>query len=506
MSNPHAALSLNASAMTRRLRAARLGIIRSYLLADGSALRIFAHGPAEARAIAAHLLQLGYDAAASADRVTATLPEPTAAEEAILAGGDREPLAEDFPPLSGELRTDELGNARYWTREELDAEEQAERLAFIAEDPNPRAAGWSSSPSWGDGRPEEEPTPAPQPERIYPATVGGGASIHGARLTQRPELPRGELGASEILCGAGRQGFTSVGYAFAPTIRHADGAPITCRRCLRSLETGAWSLASEEPTAEEALARLEEQLGSLPEADLPPDSEPRELLGTEARYLRPGDLICRRGTQSTDRQGNPTATVDWGAFDVDAGPEGARMVAAWTRIADQERGLSPIVTLPAGLRLLILRRLPGCDPADREALASLLPEPPALCGPAGGPWRGGSANGGHDWDLNVSWTCKRTAALYQLWGSRDDILRETQRLAQLRANAARLRSAPGGTEDRRAARQESKARGLADWILRATARYQARAALLLGDLPACGHAPADRRELSVEEALPACSC
>jgi hypothetical protein len=70
-----APLTLNASAMTRRLRAARLGVIRSYALADG-ALRVFAYGTDDARAIAAHLLQAGYDAAATGDRVTVTLPEP----------------------------------------------------------------------------------------------------------------------------------------------------------------------------------------------------------------------------------------------------------------------------------------------------------------------------------------------------------------------------------------------------------------------------------------------
>jgi hypothetical protein len=76
MTTTHA-LSLNASAMTRRLRAARLGVIRSYALADG-ALRVFAYGTDEARAIAAHLLQVGYEAAATGDRVTVTLPEQEA--------------------------------------------------------------------------------------------------------------------------------------------------------------------------------------------------------------------------------------------------------------------------------------------------------------------------------------------------------------------------------------------------------------------------------------------
>lgn len=108
-------LTLTAAAITRRLRTARLGVIRSYQLAEG-ALRVYAYGTAEARAIAAHLIQLGYDAAAAGDRVTVTLPEPT--EKPTPAEPVELPAVQPVPETGGEIRQTEHG-ARYYTAAEL---------------------------------------------------------------------------------------------------------------------------------------------------------------------------------------------------------------------------------------------------------------------------------------------------------------------------------------------------------------------------------------------------
>lgn len=406
------------------------------------------------------------------------------------------------------------------------------------------------------------------PRAAYPASVGGGAKIHAALLPAAPEGDGADLGAATIACGAGRRSFTSVGYSFAPTIRSRPSQAIDCAGCLRGLAAhstplgepaaapgdglihlmsdalldacgtagpGGLQLAPSstperitcpacQPLAAEELAAEPEQQSplhqraivqaiplppaegsahvalALAEADrAPSDSEPRELIGCEARDLQLGDLIVAAGCQHRD--GKHCDHRLYAAFDLllQDGEQGERMTL-WTAIADQEAGAPPRLTLPGDRRLLVQRRLPAADPGSREQLAALLPEPPALCGPAGGPWHGGAANGGHDWDLNVSWTCKRTAILYTCHSLRDDVLRQADQVAKHR------RAAERATDERRAASQARKARGLGDWTLRATVRYGALIAGSLRDLPPCGHAEADRRELTVEAALPGCTC
>lgn len=169
-------MNLNASAMTRRLRAARLGVLRSYRLADG-ALRVYAYGIEEARAIAAHLLQAGYDAIATGDRVTVALPEPIEAEEIEEAP---EAPAVEPAPLSGEFREDpQTGVVRYWTAEEVAAE--------------PVPAGRTGWNPWAAGATVQEI----HPDAVVVFRVEGDCEDAEADTRPEPEGPRGC-----VSCGA----------------------------------------------------------------------------------------------------------------------------------------------------------------------------------------------------------------------------------------------------------------------------------------------------------------
>jgi hypothetical protein len=82
------------------------------------------------------------------------------------------------------------------------------------------------------------------------------------------------------------------------------------------------------------------------EADLPPTEENRVTVRIRARELRRGDLAV-----------GPTGFAAYAVFDTDAGThirDGA-LVRVWTAIRDQERGLPPVLTVPAERELLVLR-------------------------------------------------------------------------------------------------------------------------------------------------------
>lgn len=86
---------------------------------------------------------------------------------------------------------------------------------------------------------------------------------------------------------------------------------------------------------------------TVAERDLAPTPEQRyEVQGdTTAADLRPGDVVV-------DHEG----ARQYAAFDVDPSVPGAsQTVLVWTAIADQERGLSPVLRLPADLRVRITR-------------------------------------------------------------------------------------------------------------------------------------------------------
>jgi hypothetical protein len=84
----------------------------------------------------------------------------------------------------------------------------------------------------------------------------------------------------------------------------------------------------------------------LDEADVSPTVEERATVRIRARELRRGDLVV-----------DSLGEVQYAAFDTDAGThirDGA-LVRVWTAIRDQERGLPPVLTVPAERELLVLR-------------------------------------------------------------------------------------------------------------------------------------------------------
>lgn len=92
----------------------------------------------------------------------------------------------------------------------------------------------------------------------------------------------------------------------------------------------------------------ERYAGATAEADLPPTDEDRVAVPIKARELRVGDLVV-----------GPTGFVAYAVFDTDAGTHivDDRPVRVWTAIRDQERGLPPVVEVPAGRELRVLRRM-----------------------------------------------------------------------------------------------------------------------------------------------------
>lgn len=357
---------------------------------------------------------------------------------------------------------------------------------------------------------------AEQPRQLITVTMSGGSATHAAFLPAGP-LPadRADLDGLDTLCGAARKSFSRSDYRYWPGLRYQANCVVTCRLCRRG-RPEVDALGQPEPAAPqqsplhqraiiEALPMPIEQghqhvATALAEADRATNpAEPRELIGCEARDLRPGDLIVAAGCQHRDGRGCDHRL--YAAFDLllQDGEQGERMTI-WTAIADQEAGQPPRLTLPAGQRLLVQRRLPDWRIAEAPSFAAsiidlAMPELPPLCGPAGNLARAADpARGG---DLNSDWTCKRARAL---WGAH-------RRAAELQAELARL-----GRMQRRAERSSAdsndraRMRGLADWIARAFVRYEQLNRRLLRELPPCGHPEALRQPMSVEEALPACTC
>lgn len=73
----------------------------------------------------------------------------------------------------------------------------------------------------------------------------------------------------------------------------------------------------------------------------------RVTISARASELRPGDLVV-----------DSLGTRQYAAYDVDPSVPGASgTVKVWTAVADQERGLAPVLTLSAGRELLVSRRL-----------------------------------------------------------------------------------------------------------------------------------------------------
>jgi hypothetical protein len=88
------------------------------------------------------------------------------------------------------------------------------------------------------------------------------------------------------------------------------------------------------------------------EADVPPSApeEERATVRIRAAELRPGDLVV---DSLGERQ--------YAAFDVADASAGqaVSVVNVWTAIADQERGLPPVLTVPSARELLVSRTVPA---------------------------------------------------------------------------------------------------------------------------------------------------
>jgi hypothetical protein len=140
---------------------------------------------------------------------------------------------------------------------------------------------------------------------------------------------------------------------------------ITCPRCLvLGVEEEVERLGYEDADAYlracgRSVELRERYAGATAEADLPPTDEDRVAVPIKARELRVGDLVV-----------GPTGFVAYAVFDTDAGTHIAdgRLVRVWTAIRDQERGLPPVVEVPAERELRVLRPL---SEEGRELLAAL---------------------------------------------------------------------------------------------------------------------------------------
>lgn len=112
-------------------------------------------------------------------------------------------------------------------------------------------------------------------------------------------------------------------------------------------------------TGDRLTVTLPEPVEETAEADVPPSTDERVTVRIRARELRAGDEVV---DSLGERQ--------YAAFDTDAGTHivDGRLVRVWTAIRDQEAGLPPVITVPAGRELLVLRPL---SDEGRELLAVL---------------------------------------------------------------------------------------------------------------------------------------
>lgn len=407
------ALTLSAPAMTRRLRAARLGVIRSYALSNGSALRVFAYGADEARQIAAHLIGLGYDAVASADRVTVALPEPveqTADEIAAEVRSAEWNVAHLDRQIAGETHARRLASLRRQRDEEqarlarlvtdLGSARQAEVAEPAEETLDELIARVEAQPAVArrlareDARQQHEDAARARittREELIARQIAGGATPERAAMVAdaRDRLQRELTAAAPAIgalldapendglahlmsdalldaCGTAGPG----GLVLMPSTRIDD---VTCPRCLllaveEEVRRLGYRNAAHYLSGRPALrARVEVAAGrpdstepvpaDADEADVPPTDEERVTVRIKARELRPGDEVVDHLGQ---RQ--------YAAFDVllDTAPRPAT-VRVWTAIADQERGLPPVLREACDRELLVLR--PVSD-EGRELLAA----------------------------------------------------------------------------------------------------------------------------------------
>lgn len=116
--------------------------------------------------------------------------------------------------------------------------------------------------------------------------------------------------------------------------------------------------------------------------------------------------------------------------------------------------------------------------AELAAAGITLPAPVEFCGPAGHLARDG--------DLNADWTCDRTRRLYAAESSREYLIDTAGRLAAMT--------------------NRHRADALRNWLRTEGVRRVSVIEQLREDAARtpCGHAPADRRPLPMEDALPAC--
>lgn len=123
---------------------------------------------------------------------------------------------------------------------------------------------------------------------------------------------------------------------------HAYVAP--CRRCGAPHPTDADRSAC--PWTDQPVVDAEEQRQADADTATGTDAD-RVTISARASELRPGDLVV-----------DALGTRQYAAFDVDLSVPGAsEVVLVWTAVADQERGLSPVLRLNARRELLVSRRL-----------------------------------------------------------------------------------------------------------------------------------------------------
>lgn len=118
------------------------------------------------------------------------------------------------------------------------------------------------------------------------------------------------------------------------------------------------------------------------------------------------------------------------------------------------------------------------DHASRAAAAVLaLLALPQMCGPAGAPETG---------DMHRDWACTRAHKVYNLHNWAGNLRSDAERVATRRS--------------------EFRARNLSTYVVEEVGRFNRTAARILAELPECTHAPEARREMTVEESLPGCTC
>jgi len=245
------------------------------------------------------------------------------------------------------------------------------------------------------------------------------------------------------------------------------GTPCRATTLLTVVVAGTAHVACD-PHAAQVAQREVDLLAAAPALDL---AGPRETVKLPVTGLQDGDRV-RVATWPLEELWITAATVTT--------DPATREVTLTPTAEEQADGADREYYLDTDhVDVLVERLLPqDLDPRDTAAVDAWLPPAQLLCGPVGG-----VNHRGQLWDMNVRWTCARTAQLYQYTQRRETLLEDSRRIGRLRS--------------------ERRQANLSRYVLQAVVRLHAES---LWELPECGHAEADRAELTLEDALPPCTC